>query len=193
MRIKAGDSYVPYIYDMLYQKTTNNLAFENYDFKLFTSFSDMVNALDVKEKDMGLCRLCTGYAWEWKGKEDNKLVDISIDGVNIKWNSQTGGWLSNLNAKKEMGSIYTLPGLDLNYAGVIIGPDLVFDKLNNLIKINKDNFFDNKVKNGITVEELKAYILNTYAVFLTRGIKGTYIYVCDDNLREYFERYIPYY
>ncbi|WP_019913582.1 DNA/RNA helicase domain-containing protein [Paenibacillus sp. HW567] len=191
LRIKAGNSYVPYIYDMLYQKTINKLVFENYDFKLFTSFADMVRALDEKEKNWGLCRLCSGYAWEWKGKEDNTLVDISIDGVNIKWNSQTGGWLSNLNAKKEMGSIYTLPGLDLNYAGVIIGPDLEFDKLENMIKINKNNFFDNKVKNGITDEELKSYILNTYAVFLTRGIRGTYVYVCDDNLREYLKKYIP--
>ncbi|MFB9278086.1 DNA/RNA helicase domain-containing protein [Cohnella cellulosilytica] len=25
-------------------------------------------------------------------------------------------------------------------------------------------------------------MLNTYAVFLTRGISGTYVYVCDHNL-----------
>jgi len=192
MRIKAGNSYVPYIYDVLYQRTTSTHSFENYDFELFSSFADMVKALDEKEKNMGLCRLCTGYAWEWKGKADNALTDISIDGVNIQWNSQTGGWLRNLDAKKEMGSIYTLPGLDLNYAGVIIGPDLFFDKYDNMIKVKKDNFFDKKVKNGITDEELKTYILNTYAVFLTRGIRGTYVYVCDNNLREYLGKYIPY-
>ena len=110
---------------------------------------------------------------------------------NIKWNSQTGGWLSNPATKKEMGSIYTLPGLDLNYAGVVIGPDIFFDPIDNKIKIDKDNFFDKKVKNGVTDDELRNYILNTYAVFFTRGIKGTYVYVCDSNLTEYFKRYIP--
>ena len=190
MRIRAGGEYVPYIYDILYQRETVVKSFANYEFRLFSSFSEMTSLLDEKERMMGLSRLCTGYAWEWKGKKDSTLVDISIDGINIKWNRQTGGWLSNPNAKKEMGSIYTLPGLDLNYAGVVIGPDLFFDKVDNEIKVNKDYFFDNKVKNGVTDEDLKKFILNTYAVFLTRGIRGTYIYICDDSLREYFEKYI---
>jgi Uncharacterized conserved protein (DUF2075). len=72
----------------------------------------------------------------------------------------------------------------------VIGPDLFFDTLEHTIKVNKDNFFDGKVKNGVTDEELRAYILNTYAVFLTRGIRGTYVYVCDNNLREYLGKYI---
>lgn len=190
MRIKAGSGYVPYIYDVLYQRATGITLFENYEFKLFDSFADMVGLLDEKEHDVGLCRLCTGYAWRWNAREDKTLVDISLDGVNIQWNTQTGGWLSNPDAKKEMGSIYTLPGLDLNYAGVVIGPDLFFDTHDNTIKVNKDNFVDDKVKNGVTDLELREYILNTYAVFLTRGIRGTYVYVCDNNLREYFKKYI---
>ena len=191
MRIKAGNDYVPYIYKLLYQESSINQVFENYEFKLFNSFSDMVKQLKEKEEEIGLCRLSGGYAWEWKGKEDNTLVDITIDGVEIKWNSQTSGWLSNSNTKNEMGSIYTLPGLDLNYAGVVIGPDLYFDEISNEIKVNKDNFFDNKVKAGVTDEELKTYILNTYAVLLTRGICGTYVYVCDEVLKRYIKRFIP--
>ena len=41
-----------------------------------------------------------------------------------------------------------------------------------------------------TYEELKEYITNVYYVLMTRGIKGTYLYVCDDELREYFSKYI---
>ena len=81
-------------------------------------------------------------------------------------------------------------GIDLNYAGVIIGPSLFFDKADDKIKVNKSNFFDDKVKRGVTDDELLVYILNTYAVFLTRGIRGTYVYVCDHDLREYFKKYI---
>lgn len=191
MRIRAGADYVPYIYDLLYQSLMDKKIFENYDFILYNSFSDMVQQLRKKEEETGLCRLSSGYAWEWKGKEDNTLTDITIEGVDIKWNSQTSGWLSNPDVKDEMGSIYTLPGLDLNYAGVVIGPDIYYDEMSNEIRVNKDNFFDNKVKAGVTEEELKTYILNTYAVLLTRGIYGTYVYVCDEALREYFKRFIP--
>lgn len=90
-----------------------------------------------------------------------------------------------------MGSIYTLPGLDLNYAAVVIGPDLYYDISDNQIKVNKKHFFDNKVKRGSTDAELKEYIINTYAVLLTRGIYGTYVYVCDNALREYLQKFIP--
>lgn len=191
MRIKAGNKYVGYIYDVLYQRAPQQQVFDEYEFKLFTSLPDMISCIDEKEHEAGLSRYCSGYAWPWRAKEDKDLVDISIDGVEIQWNTQTGGWLSNEEVKKEMGSIYTLPGLDLNYAGVVIGPDLYYDKVDNKIKVDKNHFFDNKVKKGISDTELKTYILNTYAVLFTRGIKGTYAYVCDDNLRAYFETYIP--
>ncbi len=140
---------------------------------------------------MELCRLCGGYAWEWNSKNSPDTPDISIDGINIMWNGQTKGWLSNPKAKKEMGSIYTLPGLDLNYAGVVIGSDLYFDTEANEIKVNKKCYYDNKVKNGTSDEDLKQYILNIYGVLMTRGIYGTYVYVCDDALREYLKKFIP--
>ena len=193
MRIWAGNGYVPYIHDVLYQRVPSTRSFENYEFSLFSSFSDMAKLIEEKDKEIGLARLCTGYAWEWKGKEDAGLIDITIDGVDVRWNRQTSGWLHNPDAKKEMGSIYTLPGVDLNYTGVVIGPDLFFDKSDNKIKVDKRHFFDNKVKNGVTDDALLTYVLNTYAVFFTRGIKGTYVYVCDDSLREYLGKFVPLY
>ena len=39
-------------------------------------------------------------------------------------------------------------------------------------------------------EELLEYITNVYYVLMTRGIKGTYLYVCDHDLREYLSQYI---
>lgn len=191
MRIAAGDRYVPYIYDLLYQRTKETLTFTNYDFRLYNSFPTMVELIEQKEQSDGLSRLCSSYAWEWKGRETAEEPDILIEGVEIRWNGQTAGWLSNEKAKKEMGSLYSLAGLDLNYAGVVIGPDLYFDRTDNKIKARRASFFDHKVKTGAPDEELRNYILNTYAVLLTRGIKGTFVYVCDDALREYFREFIP--
>ena len=192
MRIRAGENYVSYIFDILEQKSPKPMHFDNYDFKIFLSFSEMINALKQKENELGLCRLCGGYAWKWISKDYPSTPDISIDGIDIWWNKQTGGWLKNNDAKNDMGSIYSLPGLDLNYAAVVIGPDLYYDPADNKIKVNKAHFYDNKVKRSVTEDELKNFIINTYAVFLTRGIFGTYVYVCDDALRSYMGKYIEF-
>ena len=47
------------------------------------------------------------------------------------------------------------------------------------------------VKLNYKAKSGKEYILNIYKTMLLRGIKGTFIYVCDRNLREYFKQYIP--
>ncbi len=191
MRILAGNAYVPYIYAVLRQEMVDYKHFDGYDFKLFDSFSDMADAIAQKEKQMELCRLCGGYAWKWIAKDSPNTPDISIDGVDIWWNKSTKGWLRNPEAKEEMGSIYTLPGMDLNYAAVVIGPELYYDTSSCKINVNIKHFFDNKVKRGSTNEELKQFIVNTYGVLMTRGIYGTYVYVCDDTLREYMKKFIP--
>ena len=191
MRIRAGERYVPYIYDVLYQRADQTVSFDRYEFRLFSSFQAMHQRLREKEAEMGLCRLSSGYAWKWTSKEEPARPDIVLDGVGIWWNQQTGGWVRNDSAKGEMGSLYSLVGLDLNYAGVVIGPDLFYDRRERKIKVNRGQFFDNKVKSGVSEEDLLRYVLNTYATLLTRGIYGTYVYVCDQALRDYLRQYIP--
>ncbi len=191
MRIHAGDQYVSYIYDILFQNTNEPKTFTNYDFKLFSNFSDMWTSLAEKEESVRLCRLCSGYGWPWASKESLEQPDIQLDGHDIWWNRQTGGWLQNPEATHEMGSIYSLAGLDLNYAAVVIGPELFYDIQDNKIKVNKNHYFDNKVKQGVATDELTDFLLNTYAVLMSRGILGTYVYVCDPNLRQYLQKFIP--
>lgn len=190
LRIRAGNEYVPYIYDVLFQRAASTKAFPSYDFKLFRSFDDLYRQMNEKEQAVGLCRLCGGYAWKWN-KNTPDIPDINIQNTSIWWNRQTSGWLRNPNAKEEMGSIYTLPGLDLNYAMVVIGPELYYDPDSNCIKVDCSHFYDNNVKSNTSEADIKKYILNTYAVFMTRGIIGTYVYACDEGLRAYLQQYIP--
>lgn len=191
LRIRAGDDYVSYIYDILYQRVSDAKRFSGYEFLLFQSFDAMFQQVREKENTVGLCRLCGGYAWEWTAKKKPEIPDIRIENTGIWWNKQTSGWLRNPLSREEMGSIYTLPGLDLNYAAVVIGPELYYDPADKHIKVNRALLYDNKVKVNTTDDELRKYILNTYGEFMTRGIMGTYIYVCDSNLRKYLQEYIP--
>ena len=46
------------------------------------------------------------------------------------------------------------------------------------------SYYDTHRKDLIkTIEDID----NSYLVLLTRGIKGTYIYCCDKDLRDYFK------
>lgn len=190
MRNNAGDTYIAYIYDILNQRAPQKQTFENFDFKLFSSFTKMKEEILHKENKHGLSKLCGGYAWKWISKNDVSKPDIIIDGEEIRWNRDKKMWIGNMDSKHEMGSVYTLRGLDLNYVGLVIGPDLYFDKKDNLIKVNKKSLFSNDVKRGASDDELKEYVLNTYALLLTRSIKGVYVYVCDEALREYLKSFI---
>ena len=39
-------------------------------------------------------------------------------------------------------------------------------------------------------EELRSFVLNSYKVLLTRGVRGCFVYVVDKNLREYLKQFI---
>ncbi len=191
MRIRAGDKYVPYIHDVLHQRAERFIPFEGYELRLYTDLGAMLDSLRVREREYGLCRLCGGYAWPGVSRKTPGTADVELDGVSLNWNGKIAGWIDDESRREEVGSIYTLAGLDLNWTGVIIGPELYLDPADGCIKVDKRRLFDDKMKKGSTPEELLSFVLNAYGVFLTRGIRGTFVYVCDDALREYLKQYIP--
>ncbi|PFV12832.1 AAA family ATPase, partial [Bacillus cereus] len=71
----------------------------------------------------GLARLLAGYAWKWRSRKDRSAFDIEIGDVHLRWNSTDKDWINRPTSVNEVGSIHTVQGYDLNYAGVIIGPD----------------------------------------------------------------------
>jgi uncharacterized protein len=195
LRVKGGSDYIKYINKLLNCSFAQGEAFFSsleYEFLLFDSIEHLVKEIKLKEKESGLSRLIAGYSWKWVSKNDKILFDIEIDKVRLKWNSNTNDWINSANAVNEVGSIHTTQGYDLNYAGVILGKEITYNKEKNEIVILPENYCDLNGKSSISnPEELKAYILNIYSTLLKRGIRGTYVYVCDPNLREYFKMHIP--
>ena len=100
LRIRAGRDYVPYIYDILYQRASEVKCFNGYEFRLFRSFDHVCQQTWEKEASIGLCRLCGGYAWMWTAKEKPDIPDIQIENTGIFWNKQTVGWLRNQSSKE---------------------------------------------------------------------------------------------
>jgi DUF2075 family protein len=161
--------------------------FEDYDFRVFDSVQDMIFAIKEKDKQYGLSRVVAGYAWSWKTRNGGEY-DIDIDGLKLVWNSTQDDWVNSKNAINEVGCIHTVQGYDLNYTGVIIGPEVSYDPEKHEILVHKDKYEDINGKRSLSKpEELKSYILNIYKTLLTRGIYGTYLYVSDENLRKYLK------
>lgn len=202
MRVEGGADYVSYVRRLLGAESAvaplEPASFPGYDFRLFDSLQDMRTEIERRDAVDGLSRMVAGYAWEWKTKTDKTAFDIELDGVSMRWNSSETDWIAKPGSLHEVGSIHTVQGYDLNYAGVIIGPDLRFDPESQSLFVDRDSYRDKKGKENNPVlgkvyddNDLRRFIINIYAVLMTRGMRGTYLYVCDPSLREYLRNYIP--
>jgi uncharacterized protein len=193
-RAKGGNNLVRFVHQLLENGTSDGAAFHSPDYELFL-FSDLGNMIDEirkKEQAYGLSRLIAGYAWEWVSKTDKDAYDITIGSTRLRWNSTGINWVNSKKAIHEVGCIHTTQGYDLNYAGIIIGPELDYDFERKQLVVYKDRYKDKAGKNTVTDEAvLKEYILNIYKTILLRGIKGAYIYACNKNMRTYLEQVIP--
>ncbi len=183
-----GERYIKFIEDVFDLVETSDDKFSDYDFKIYDDIHQMVKDIKTKNNEIDLCRMISGYAWPWASKKDSSKYDIEIDGLSLKWNSVSSNWVYSKNAINEVGCIHTVQGYDLNYAGVIIGPDISYNKKENKFVIHPDEYRDSNGKRGVDdIEELERYIINIYKTLLTRGIKGTYVYIVNNDLREYFK------
>lgn len=191
-RCKGGKEYIDYIKDIFTGKADEFVPIENYDFKLYDDVGKMVEAIRDLDKKHGLCRVVAGYAWKWNSKKNKKAYDIIIDDNKYRWNSTTNNWINKDCSKHEIGCIHTVQGYDLNYTGVIIGEDIKYDPERGCIVADKNNYYDSLGKAGVSdnPDALKDYLINIYATLMSRGVLGTFVYVCDPALKEYMEHFI---
>lgn len=202
LRVLGGEDYVEFVKKLLSvsrPSETRQLreSFKSsYDVKFFRSASEMKDAILAKarKEEFSLSRVLAGYSWEYKSKGGKETFDFELDGHRFKWNdASVQDWVNSENALKEVGCIHNVQGYDLNYAGVIFGPEITYDPIEKKINVVKSNYYDSSGKRTIKDEaQLKAYILNIYSVLLTRGINGTYFYACDPGLADYLSEHIKY-
>ncbi|RZS57736.1 hypothetical protein EV141_1456 [Microcella putealis] len=195
LRVRAGDDYIAWVRQLFSPQLSEGAMrtrpdFGDYELKLFDDLGEMHDAIRERDAQHGLARLVAGYAWEWKSKNDSDAHDIELDGRRLKWNTTATEWIASPNSLEEVGSIHTVQGYDLNYAGVIVGNDLRWDEEHGRLFVDRASYFDKKGKENnptlgrtYTDDDLLRYICNVYAVLMTRGIRGTFVYVCDPSLK----------
>lgn len=193
MRVQAGADYVDYIRSLLRGDAAARPHLGDYDLRFYDNLGEMRAAIRARDSEAGLSRMVAGYAWDWVShpKRNPDAFDIELDGEQMRWNKAQKDWINSSGSLEEIGSIHTVQGYDLNYAGVIIGPDLRLDAETGHIVADRENYRDKKgkentghLKGAFGDDDLLVFIRNIYGVLLTRGMLGTYVYVCDSGLRE---------
>ena len=199
LRIQGGNDYIDFINKFL---NNEKVIYESdkYDLFVFDDYGEMEVALkEQNKKNKGLCRIISGisypYSTKMRDKVAKKKLDVDVDGDgkykrmwNLSFNDPT--FITDEAHKDEIGCVYTCQGYDLNYAGVILGPDIIYNKETKQIDININKCTDQKAKVNGDLEATKKNIIHQYLVLLTRGIYGTYIYAVDKNLRDYLNKCI---
>ena len=215
LRCLGGDDYIQYVHEVLNYKgflkgqdpqdsgtfvlkEDGNVwlaphgEFKDYTLKFYDDVDEMMDEINRLNKKYDLCCAVAGYAWEWTTRgepKDTTKRDINI-GKGYLWNRTYTDWINSDRLSYEIGCIHTVQGYDLNYVGVIFGPEIYYDKNTKRIEVDKSNYRDNLGKAvGNDYEALRSYILNIYATLLTRGIHGALVYVCDPDLRAYLRPY----
>ncbi len=200
-RCNGSQAYIAWLDNLLQIKSTANetLTDLNYDFKVFNDPKELRSSIQELNKINDKSRIVAGYCWPWLSKKDPNKFDIVI-GKNFKmqWNLTQDGsaWIIQPKSINQVGCIHTCQGLELDYVGVIIGPDFVIrngvamtdgfkrDKGDQSLKGMKSRI---KVDPEKTKKEVDAIIKNTYKTLMTRGTKGCLVYSTDEETREYFK------
>jgi DUF2075 family protein len=143
--------------------------------------------------------MVAGYCWKWPSKKDPNAWDIEIPefGYRRRWNLDQDGslWIVTEGSVEQVGCIHTCQGLELDYVGVIVGPDLLHRDGQVATDATKRASTDQTVK-GLK-QMMKAdperarsladmIVKNTYRTLMTRGMKGCYVYCTDAALASYF-------
>ena len=169
-----------------------NMSACEYDIRIIDSPTQLRDMIFRLNRSNNRSRLLAGYCWQWISRNDSTKSDITFPGTDfaMKWNLTSDGsaWMIAPQSVHEVGCIHTCQGLEGDYMGVIIGPDLAVEhgqlvgKPEGRAKHDKSlQGYKRALKDGAagTTEKADLLIRNTYRTLMTRGMKGTFIYCTD--------------
>ena len=202
-RCNGSDGYLAWLDNTLQIRKTANETLDDidYDFQVIESPQELHKLIKEKNAEKNKARVVAGYCWKWISKKQPDLKDIVIDGYKATWNLEVDGqaWIIKPNSVNEVGCIHTCQGLEVDYIGVIIGPDLIVRDGEVLTNPSARASSDASVKGWqkrieerpeTTRVQLDAIIKNTYRTLMTRGQKGCYVYCTDEETQNYFRQLI---
>ena len=201
-RCNGSDGYLAWIDRVLQIRETANITLEgaNYEFKVCESATELKELIERRNRLNNKSRMVAGYCWDWISKKTPAAFDFQLDGgvFKAKWNLSVDGalWIMKPDSVREIGCIHTCQGLELDYVGVIIGPDLIVRDGEVVTDGSKRSSGDSSIKGykgllktdyASAREKADLIIKNTYRTLMTRGTKGCYVYSTDPETNLYLQ------
>jgi len=197
-RCSGSDGYLAWLDQTLGIRETANtqLSTKEYDFRVFDS-PDALHQTIIEKNSANRARVVAGYCWPWASKKNSSADDIVIGNYKRQWNLDQDGslWIIAEKSVEQVGCIHTCQGLEVDYIGVIIGPDLIVRNGEVVTDPNKRDRHDKsihghkalaKVDPAAAKKITDLIIKNTYRTLMTRGMKGCYVFSTDQETADYF-------
>ena len=160
---------------------------ENLELVLTATAAEAEEWLRDKHSQEWTARLTAGFCWPGSDPVNGSLVDdVVIGDWQRPWNLKaeakkkvsgipsTSLWASEPAGFNQVGCIYSAQGFEYDYAGVIIGPDLVWRPDGWRTDPNRSR--DDGIKRAPNFDEL---VKQVYRVLLTRGLRGCVVMSVD--------------
>jgi DUF2075 family protein len=201
-RCNGSEGYIAWLDNILGLRETANTALsaDEFDFRVIDSPTELHALIAERNAVNNKSRVVAGYCWDWVSKRSPDRHDIVIlkHDYAKRWNLDKDGslWIMAPNSIDEVGCIHTCQGLELDYVGVIIGPDLVVRSGQPVTVPEARSRMDRSIRGWRTMmksdpqetlRRVDRIIRNTYKTLMTRGMKGCYIYCTDDETQTYFK------
>ena len=199
-RCNGSDGYLAWLdYALGIAKASANDTLDtgDYDFRVLDDPAQL-HALIRQKNTNNKARVVAGYCWPWLSKKDPRRKDIVIGAYQAAWNLTEDGqtWIIQPASVSEVGCIHTCQGLELDYVGVIVGPDLIVRAGEVLTAPGARAGSDRSIHGWKALAKkdpaaaklrLDAIIKNTYRTLMTRGLKGCYVHFTDEETARHFK------
>jgi len=162
----------------------------NFDFRIFDDGQPMYDLIRQRDQQVALSRLIATADFPYVVNHGTWYV--TAGSLKIPWdkvNLTDDPWALRPETLNEVGSIYTIQGFDLNYAGVILGPSVGYDAASDSVIVRPERYEDQEAfKKRDDLGELtplkSQLIFNSINVLMKRGRYGLYLYAVDPALRQ---------
>lgn len=168
---------------------------EQFEVSVVESPAEMERLLRQKEAAGFTARISAGFCWPWSDPSKDGLVGDVIIGDWVRpWNNKgdrrigsappSALWATEPGGFDQVGCVYTAQGFEFDWAGIILGPDIVWrdGHFETVRSANRDPQF--RSRNRISNAEFDRLVRHAYKVLLTRGMRGTLIYSVDPPTRD---------
>ena len=206
-RCNGSDNYMDWLEQVLYNKPVTAVFHkEDFDLRIFDSPREMYDQIVRQNAVEGqTARIMAGFCWPWSTDvvEGDLVKDVRIGDFAMPWETHGAVPYAQLTKKypkwyewaykplgiEQVGCIYTAQGFEFDYAGVIVGGDLKYSRILGEIVTDRDACRDPVLRRNLSGATMTFddYVRNIYRVLMSRGMKGCYLYIVDEALREHFK------